>query len=165
MRSFYLRLRQEYGDQNMTEIEQIFREYEGYNPLAYEGELELTELRIIGSDGRVILQEEREVRVTELKFNDKGVVEEAFIDGKLQKASEGLVIELDNCGNVRAVTFEFLGSGDEAKQSFKREQIFQEHRNRFMGMSDMEYENHPRIYASMAYARNWDYKNNIKKGD
>lgn len=139
----------------------------GRHALAYDNDGQvMTELKLICPIRGEISQDEAIISVEEIKFNESGLVTEAIVDGKKVTASEGMVLELDNNGKVKCVTFEFVGSlTDEPKMTYKREAYYRIYRDRFQGMSEREYDQVPSFCFSDAWCSEWDRVRGIKKGD
>jgi len=138
----------------------------GRHALAYDNDGQvMTELKIVCPIRGEIQQEEAMISVEDMKFNEDGMVTEAWIDGKLMTATEGLVIELDVNGMPKCVTHEFVGGlTDEPKMTYKREVLYKNYKDRFVGMSEREYEQVPSMFLSDAWCKEYDRVNKIKKG-
>jgi hypothetical protein len=139
----------------------------GRHALAYDndGERMMTEMRLFCPIRGEISQDEAIVSVEDIKFNEDGLITEAWVDGKLMTAKEGLVIELDVNGMPKCVTHEFVGGlTDEPKMTYKREVNFKNYKDRFVGMSEREYEQVPSMFLSDAWCKEYDRVNKIKKG-
>ena len=118
------------------------------------------------TSGNMTYQEEPYMDV-EFLYNEEQEIESIIINSVELEVCENLIIEVDINGEPRHVTFEWSGAlaeDHEIKTTFKREQKFMDHKNRFNKASYREIESNPAIPGSDANLKEIDSKNNIRPG-